>query len=231
MAIAESHKIAVIEDACQNPGAICSGRIAGTTGDVGVLSFGGSKLLTAGRGGAVITNRSDIAQRIRLFTQRGNDSYPLSELQAAVLIPQLQQLDQNNKQRLKNAQLLTKRLADSRLIEPFADFSTDDSVPSFYKFGAKLDSSSSLSRSQFSKAMRTEGIAIDPGFDGLHRTHSKRRFRAVGNLAVADLAHRGCVVLHHPVLLGDDTAIEQCAIAIKKIETHADAISTQVSDC
>jgi len=89
--------ITVIEDACQATGACLSGpgnhgSRAGMTGDVGVLSFGGSKLLTAGRGGAILTNRADIAHRIRLYTQRGNDAYPLSELQAAILLPQVQQL-------------------------------------------------------------------------------------------------------------------------------------------
>ena len=52
MDFAARHSLAVVEDACQSPGAIVSGRVAGSWGDVGVLSFGGSKLLTAGRGGA-----------------------------------------------------------------------------------------------------------------------------------------------------------------------------------
>lgn len=56
-AFADQHQIAVLEDACQMPGAIVHGRIAGTWGDVGVLSFGGSKLLTAGRGGAARHSR------------------------------------------------------------------------------------------------------------------------------------------------------------------------------
>jgi perosamine synthetase len=231
MAVAESYEVTVVEDACQNPGAIVNGRVAGTTGHVGVLSFGGSKLLTAGRGGAVLTNRSDINQRIRLYTQRGNDCYPLSELQAAVLLPQLERLDQDNAVRLANIKTLNDQIGESQLITPMADFSTRNSTPTFYKFGVQLNPSSGLSRTQFSKAMRAEGIAFDPGFDGLHRTHSKRRFRAVGELAVADAAHKGCVVLHHPVLLGDASGIEQCAIAVKKIETHATAISEQVTSC
>ena len=52
MELAAGHGLAVIEDAAQCPGALVQGRKAGTWGDVGVLSFGGSKLLSAGRGGA-----------------------------------------------------------------------------------------------------------------------------------------------------------------------------------
>src|SRR4051794_38370012 len=54
MAFAAAHGLQVVEDAAQAPGAIVQGRPAGTAGDVGVLSFGGSKLLSAGRGGAVL---------------------------------------------------------------------------------------------------------------------------------------------------------------------------------
>src|SRR5436853_127214 len=81
--LARGRNIRLIEDAAQMPGATVAGRPAGSWGDVGILSFGGSKLVTAGRGGAVLTSQPDIAQRIRLYTQRGNDAYPLSELQAA----------------------------------------------------------------------------------------------------------------------------------------------------
>src|SRR5205085_10640127 len=53
--VAKAHGWSVVEDACQATAAQVHGRISGTWGDVGVLSFGGSKLLTAGRGGAVLT--------------------------------------------------------------------------------------------------------------------------------------------------------------------------------
>src|SRR5690606_8468971 len=60
MQLASARGIAVVEDACQAPGAIIDGRRAGTWGDAGVLSFGGSKLLTAGRGGAVLTQSAEV---------------------------------------------------------------------------------------------------------------------------------------------------------------------------
>ncbi len=53
---ARSHGIRVVEDACQAHGAMVDGKPAGSWGDAGVFSYGGSKLVSAGRGGAVVTN-------------------------------------------------------------------------------------------------------------------------------------------------------------------------------
>ena len=61
-----------------------------------MLSFGGSKLLAAGRGGAMMTRDAEVHQRAKIFCQRGNHAFPLSELQAAVLVPQLESLDERN---------------------------------------------------------------------------------------------------------------------------------------
>src|SRR5204862_924383 len=91
-AFADCSGLLLIEDACQAPGAMIEGRPAGTWGDVGVLSFGGSKLLSAGRGGALLTRSAEFIQRAKVYCEQGNHAFPLSELQAAVLIPQLAKL-------------------------------------------------------------------------------------------------------------------------------------------
>src|SRR5262245_18803131 len=82
--LADQHRFAIIQDACQVPGAIVAGKQAGSWGDCGVFSFGGSKLLTAGRGGAIVTSRDDVLQRIKITCERGNNAFLFSELQAAV---------------------------------------------------------------------------------------------------------------------------------------------------
>jgi dTDP-4-amino-4,6-dideoxygalactose transaminase len=217
--------VAVIEDAAQTPGALVQGRQAGTWGDVGILSFGGSKLLTAGRGGAILTSRADVAQRARLWLQRGNHVCPLSELQAAVLMPQLDRLAERNVRRTRTVEMLRQHLRNVPGLRPFHNRDEADSQPAYYKLGFQFDAEAfGLSRARFVTAVRAEGIALDEGFRALHMGRSPNRWRAAGSLTQAERAHRGTVVLHHPILLGTDADIEQVARAIAIIHKHAERL-------
>jgi dTDP-4-amino-4,6-dideoxygalactose transaminase len=204
-AFADQHGLKVIEDACQMTGATVHGRVAGTWGDVGVLSFGGSKLLTSGRGGALFTRDEQLAQRVRLHTQRGNDAYPLSELQAAVLIPQWERLDERNRQRTRSVARLLDLLSEFSGLKSWVDVASSESQPAFYKVGFWFDAEPfGCSRDDFACRVRQAGVALDPGFRALHRTHARGRYRAVNDLPHATRADESVLVLHHPVLLGTD---------------------------
>lgn len=218
---AQENGVAVIEDACQLSGAMLFGRTAGMWGDVGVVSFGGSKLLSAGRGGAVVTNRDEIAQRIRLYTQRGNEAYPLSEIQAALLPPQLNQLAERRELRGRAVDSLRSQLGDRPVLRPFSP--EPDCRPDYYKLGFWYDRQrmANVSRERFCEAMRSEGIPLDPGFRGLHLIHARRRFRAAGDLNVADFADAAVVVLHHPLLLEGERGICEILQALDKLGQHA----------
>ncbi len=225
--VAQLHGLSVIEDACQIPGATVDGQKAGTWGDVGILSFGGSKLLTAGRGGTLFTNNAEIVQRARLFSHRGNESYPLSELQAAVLIPQLEQLDDANRHRSDNATRLCELLEVSNGVVPFRNPQTKRiTKPGYFKFGCQYDARAfhGLSRVSFSEAMRAEGIALAPGFRSLHVIHSRQRFHKTGDLSNATDADQRVLTLHHPILLGDESDMHQFVEALDKIRRHATMI-------
>jgi dTDP-4-amino-4,6-dideoxygalactose transaminase len=213
----------VIEDVAQAPGAVVQGRLAGSWGDVGVLSFGGSKLLTAGRGGAILTPHADVLQRARLAQHRGNVVCPLSELQAAALLPQLDTLDERNVIRRAAVARLTELFGDVHGLTPFRN--TVDGAACYYKVGFRFDETAfGLSRERFVAALRAEGIAFDEGFRALHVGRSLTRFRRAGELSEADRAHVGAVVLHHPVLLGPDEDVEQAARAVQKLWTFKERL-------
>lgn len=219
---ARRHKLSVIEDAAQMPGAHLEGQKAGTWGDVGVLSFGGSKLLTAGRGGAILTRHRDVHHRAGVVSWRGNRVAPLSELQAAALLPQLDQLDQRNRQRGEAVTRLCNGLAGLP-VEPLVN-ATPDYEPGYYKVGLRYNSGGfgGLNRDDFVAAMRAEGIALDVGFRGLARRRSGRP-RKVGTLHHAQRAGEEMVILHHPVLLCGNAAVEQVIQAVAKIHAAANA--------
>lgn len=205
--IAKRHGIMVIEDACQNPGATVNGRLAGTVGDVGTLSFGGSKLLAAGRGGCVLTSNATLAQRIRLYDHRGNEAYPLSEMQAAVLKPQLAKLDELNVQRAKSVQLLCDNWPLDSVIQPVLP--SDFGHSAFYKVPFRI-TRSSVDRAQLLSHLQQSGVPISEAFPALHRIHSKRRFRSVAeSLPEADQLHDRLMTLHHPILLQPEAVLSE----------------------
>ncbi len=221
MTAARAHGIGVLEDAAQMPGGLIQGRRAGTWGDIGVLSFGGSKLLSAGRGGALLTDRADLHQRARLALKRGNNLVaPLSELQAAVLLPQMAKLGARNEHRLASVERLRHRLTVLPGLALFENRA--ECRPGYYKVGIKLDAGAfGLARPWLVEAVRAEGIAIDEGFAGLHVGRAASRYKKTGDLKHVDAAHAGALVLHHPILLGAETDVDQIAVAFEKVQRHA----------
>jgi perosamine synthetase len=221
MEIARAHGVGVVEDAAQAPGATVQGKPAGTWGDIGVLSFGGSKLLTAGRGGALLFSDPQLHQRAKVWLHRGLQQWaPLSELQAAALRPQLRKLRQATLTRWERVQELigiSSALATVPGLMAFSNAAAD-SIPAFYKVGFQYNPTAfGLSRELFIKALRAEGIAFDAGFKSLHIGRSPSRFQSVGTLIHASAAHERCILLHHPVLGGTSDDVQQVADAVVKV--------------
>jgi dTDP-4-amino-4,6-dideoxygalactose transaminase len=225
MEISRRRSVSVVEDAAQAAGATVEGKPAGTWGDVGVLSFGGSKLLSAGRGGALLFGDSQQHQRAKLWLQRGLQQWaPLSELQATALRPQLGKLAATTRRRAENVWSLLAALSTPGLV-PFSN-STAGSAAAFYKLGFQYDPAAfGLSRDLFVAALRAEGIAFDAGFRALHCGRSPSRYRAAGALAHATAAHERCVILHHPVLSLSQADVLEVAEAIAKTYRFRDALA------
>jgi len=96
MAIARRHGLVVIEDAAQAHGAEYKGRRAGSIGDFGCFSFYPGKNLGAyGEGGAVVTNQAELARKVSLLRDWGQEAkynhvvpgynYRMDGIQGAVL--------------------------------------------------------------------------------------------------------------------------------------------------
>ncbi len=214
---ARERNVLVVEDACQAPGAVVGGQRAGTWGDVGVLSFGGSKLLTAGRGGALLTRHAEVWQRIKIHAERGNNAFPLSELQAAVLPPQLEKLDERNRSRRANAERLLAESSDVPGLRPISNAALVAET-CYYKLAWLYDSSAlgGISIEKLVEALQAEGAPVDRGFRGF-AMRSARRCRQVGELAASRAAAENTLVLHHPILLESPDTIQRLAGALRKV--------------
>lgn len=105
--VARRRGIAVIEDAAEAIGAEYGGRRAGSFGDAGVFSFHGSKTLTTGEGGMLVTDNEDLYKRALFLRDHGRKpgdkmfwnrevahKYKMSSMQAALGLAQLERIDE-----------------------------------------------------------------------------------------------------------------------------------------
>jgi perosamine synthetase len=226
--IADRHNIPVVEDGAQCPGAEVAGRKVGTFGRIGTLSFGGSKLLSAGRGGAILIPDYRDQCRAESFLKRGVQHWAvLSELQACVLCPQLARLAERTDHRREFVRTMwdTIRSHGVRGLDPRYETAAS-ARPGFYKVGFRLSEAEfGLSRDQFCRAMRAEGVAFDPGFKAVHVGRSSTRYRHAGELSHSLAASTQCVILHHPVLLGTADDADRVARAVVRTYRNADRLT------
>jgi len=122
-AFAQAHALKVIEDAAQAHGAKYKGRPVGSLSDAACFSFYPGKNLGAlGDGGAVVTNDTELADKIRMLRNYGTQkkyhhnlqgaNSRLDELQAAVLRVKLRHLDHWNRARKKIAEFFSNTLSN-----------------------------------------------------------------------------------------------------------------------
>ena len=119
-AIADRHGLAVVEDACQAPGARFRGRPAGSFGH-GAFSLGAASGLTTGEGGLITTNDDRLASWLRVYRNHGLGSgsaadllgynFRLTDLVAAVGLVQLDKLRRNISRRQATARIYDEAFA------------------------------------------------------------------------------------------------------------------------
>jgi len=103
--LARRYELPIIEDATEGLGAEYKGGKVGHLGDISCLSFNGNKVITSGGGGMIVTDNQKWAERARYLTTQAKDdpieyyheeigyNYRLSNIQAAMGVAQMEQLD------------------------------------------------------------------------------------------------------------------------------------------
>ncbi len=129
MEIAQRHNLSVIEDAAQAIGTSQDDIKCGNFGDCGCFSFYPSKNLGGfGDGGLVTTDREDLAEKIKILRDHGQNpryfykmiggNFRLDGIQGAVLTVKLKYLDEWNEKRRQNAAVYDSLFADSPVKVP-----------------------------------------------------------------------------------------------------------------
>ena len=223
---AARHGLALVEDAAQAHGATIAGQGAGTFG-LGCFSFYGTKNLTTGEGGIITTNDDAIADKLRVMRNQGmrqryqyemaGHNYRLTDLQAALVIPQLAQYADNVARRRANAAALNAGLADVVGLRVPQQLEGREHV--WHQYTVLLTDAAPVSREEFLVRLTELGIGNGIYYPKLvfdydcYRTHPQV---VIEPMPVAKGVVERCVSLPVHQYLGPDD-IDTIVTAVRKV--------------
>jgi perosamine synthetase len=177
--IAGRHNLMVIEDAGEAFGAMYRGKRVGSFGQTSTFSFYGNSIITSGEGGVVVTNDDAVAAKVRLLRGQGVDkerkywfdtisyNYRMSNLQAAVALAQLEQIEWHVEQRRRVAALYNKHLASLE-----DELMTQVEKPwvrhAYWMYSVLMRKRSGEKRDQLMQKLAESGVETRPVFYPLH---------------------------------------------------------------
>lgn len=206
-AVADRNGLAIIEDAAQAHGASFKSRPVGSFG-VGSFSFYATKNMTTGEGGMITTNDPVIADRLRLLRNQGmRERYAyemvgfnarMTDLQAAVGVAELAELEVRTKQRIENAAGLSARLAGVSALQTPVVLADRRHV--FHQYTVRVAGNSSLNRDELAGSLTERGIGTGVYYP--YTVHSYECFAGdprVGGGAYPEAERAASEVLSLPV--------------------------------
>jgi len=191
--IANQHSIYIIEDACQSLGSTYKNKQTGTFGKMGCFSMYASKVLTAGEGGAIVTNEDKLADTLKMIRNHGmvegydtrllGLNYRLPELSAAIAKIQMKKLKTILDLRRRNSLLLSNLL--ETIIEKYnIQIPQEDQIKKFnwYLYTLAFNGSSDITlRDHIKKKLIENGIGVAVYYDPpVHKTPFYQKFSLNG---------------------------------------------------
>lgn len=161
----------IIEDSSQALGSIFKGKKTGSIGHCGAFSFNQWKPVQCGEGGALVTNDENIARVARLVRNHGETqsnvlgyNFRLTELEAAVVIPQLKDIENLIGETIELCEYMTSLLSDVwELIPPFVPY---DVRHVYYTYPVKVRG---IDRDTLQQELLKEGVYFgNGGYKPLH---------------------------------------------------------------
>ncbi|MCQ8893248.1 MAG: DegT/DnrJ/EryC1/StrS family aminotransferase [Methanolinea sp.] len=154
-----------IEDAAQAHGAEYHGKKVGGLGTAACFSFYPTKNMTTGEGGMVTTNDPDLARRIRVFSNHGQEekylhtsvgyNYRMTDIAAAIGREQLKKLDGFNRRRQETAGYYDSHLPREGIVCPYA---SPGVVHVYHQYVIRVTGESRFTRDELAQYLRDRGI-------------------------------------------------------------------------
>ena len=197
--IARKHSLYIVHDTAQSIGSVYKGRKTGTLAEISTFSFHGTKNLTTGEGGAVVTNNDDIAARIRVLREKGTDkhsfltdnrtrgyyeyidtgnSYVQSNILGALGVSQLKKIEWMNARRRETAKYYIDNISGIEGLD-FLRL-TEGAETNWHIFGILVPAEDKY---WIMDALQAEGIMANVHYTPLHRN------RFYSHLATDDEMH------------------------------------------
>ncbi|WP_456789398.1 DegT/DnrJ/EryC1/StrS family aminotransferase [Cellulomonas sp. P5_C5] len=224
--LAQRRGLVLVEDSAQSHGATFEGRAAGSFG-IGCFSFYGTKNLTTGEGGIITTDDDGIADRLRVLRNQGmraryqyevaGHNYRLTDLQAAVVLPQLDRYAAKVADRRANAAALIEGLQDVPGLVVPRQLAGREHV--WHQFTVRVTADAAVSRDELVTRLTEAGVGSGIYYPKLvfdyetYRTHPRVR---ISDVPVAAQVVTEVVSLPvHPKLSGDD--VQHVVESVRKI--------------
>lgn len=177
--IAQKYNLRIIEDAAEMHGQTYNGKPCGSFGDISIFSFYPNKLVTTGEGGMLVTNDENLAERCRMIRNlcfrkdvryvhdEVSDNYRFTNLQAAVGLAQLEQLDRFVEIKRDMGAYYTEQLQGVKGIKLPID-RTEYAQNIYWVYGIVLDETIPIDNREIQKRLANEGIGSRTFFWCMH---------------------------------------------------------------
>lgn len=180
MDISRRHGVPIIEDAAEAHGAEWDGRKVGSIGLVGSFSFFGNKIITCGEGGMILTDDKALYEQMALLRSQGMDpthrywhiargyNYRMTNMQAAVGLGQLENIDWHMGQRKRVAETYHRLFREK--LEGYVDIQTVTQPEShvYWMSSLLLTDKVKKDRDQVMAEMEAKNIEMRPLFYPMH---------------------------------------------------------------
>ena len=199
LGIGKKFDIPILEDAAEAIGSKYNKKFAGTFGDLGVFSFHGTKTITTGEGGMIVTNKKRLYEKALLISNQGRPENKMSEfrpivdgvkfkmsnLQAALGISQIKRLDSIVKKKISIFENYKKKLKHYNDIS--LNFNAKGNVNSYWMPTIIFSKKSKVKKASIIKNFKENNIDARPFFVPIS---SLKMFKSKKNLNSYDIYKR-----------------------------------------